>query len=109
MAATNNNKGVTSMEYRHYIKVRLSCEWQDEDEEIKASPEVFLVVEKYNPDRRNWWEVGRRYLNHRFTLDEAESARQEILESLEQRKAEVDRNIRQPSDPGYDPDFDSVF
>ena len=92
------------MEYRHYIKVRLSCEWQNENEEIKASPEVFLVVERYDSDRRNWWEVGRRYLNLTFTIEEAEAARLEVLESMEQRKAEVNRR---PSDPGYDPD--SVF
>jgi hypothetical protein len=92
--------------YRHQIKVKLWCEWQDENEEVKASPQVFIIVETYDPDRRNWWEVGRRYLNLTFTIEQAEAARREIIESLEQRKAEVNRR---PSDPDYDPDFDSVF
>jgi len=110
--ATTNNKGVTEMEldnYRHYIKVRISGEWQDETEEIRAFPEVFLVVERYDPDRRNWWEAGRKYMEFKFTIEEAEAARLEIIESIENRKEEANQIIKKPSDPDYDPELDAIF
>jgi predicted glycosyl hydrolase (DUF1957 family) len=97
------------MEYRHYIKVKLGLDWQEEREEIKASPQVFVVVECYDEDRGIWWEAGLRWMEYQFTIEEAEAARQKIIESIENRKEEANQIIKKPSDPDYDPDFDSVF
>jgi hypothetical protein len=91
-------------QFRHEIKVSLFCDWQDEYEEIKASPKVMIIVDVYDKDGGYWREAGRHYLPYSFTIEDAEAKRQEIISdfilNFKQNKiAEAEAKTITPTDP----------